>query len=135
MRRDPKHSFELWADDGLTPRHRDFLSRRHPGRQEDHDAAAKLLCDITAEFLWAWGADDATVRVEAEGPTLLEVSAPTAKRLDYARYRLFGPDIGQGVAGVVDLLVEAEPQGGFDWHNALAARDTERWNLLMAAGN
>ena len=63
----------------------------------------------------------------------MEVSAPNAARLDVARNRLFGPENRQGVAGVVDLLVEAEPQGGFDWHNALAARDTERWNLRMAA--
>ena len=110
-----------------------YLARRHPDRLEDDDTAARLLCDITAGFLGAWGADDAIVLVVVEGPNVLEVSAPTAERLAYARDRLFFGRDPEGVAGVVDLLMRAESFGGFDWHNALSASDAERWNLLMAA--
>jgi hypothetical protein len=127
------HSFELEAEDGLSLQHYEYLDRRHPDRLKDDDAAARLLCDITAGFLGAWGADDAVVLVVDEGPTVLEVSAPSAERLAYARDRLFGSRNPQGVAGVVDILMKTEPFGGLDWHNEMSGRDTERWNLLMAA--
>jgi hypothetical protein len=126
------HSFQLEADD-LTLQHWKFLDRRHPGRLEDHAAAARLLGDITAAFLGACGGDDAIVSAEAAGPTLLEVSAPTAERLAYARDHLFSPDLPPGVAGVADLVMGPEELGGIDWHSEMSARDTERWNLLKAA--
>ena len=91
--------FELDAA-GLTDAHLGYLDRRHPGRCDEADGFARLLCDLTAGIAGAWGADDAVVTVAADWPVTLEVGArhralgrPPPRRRDLLVPNPRGPDL------------------------------------------